>query len=109
MTHGKLKKGQEDAVYMRGVTSRSKKVAMKSSWLSVVTSNYKLTVSESVNDKPWLVDLKADPNELINVFDDPKYLTIREALKKNLLNYCNQFNEPRLKNKKIYDELQKSI
>ncbi len=109
MTHGKLKKGQEDAVYMRGVSSRSKKVAMKSSWLSVATSNYKLTVSESVNDKPWLVNLKADPNELINIFDDSRYLTIREALKKNLLNYCNQFNEPRLKNKKIYDELQKNI
>jgi arylsulfatase A-like enzyme len=39
-------------------------------WLSAITQRYKLVYSS--NEVPWLIDLKNDPNELTNLFGQPK-------------------------------------
>jgi hypothetical protein len=47
-------------------------------WAAVIRRNLKLVISRT--DVPWLYDLNADPFEVENMFDKPKYATSREAL-----------------------------
>ncbi|WP_288647205.1 sulfatase [uncultured Parabacteroides sp.] len=96
----------DDAVFMRAITS--KKVnnnANRAMWVSVVTSRYKLTLSENVSDTPWLTDMEKDPDELVNCYGDPNYRETVVWLKKKLIEYGTRFKDPRIRNSKIEKEL----
>jgi arylsulfatase A-like enzyme len=60
--------GWEDITFIRstGRPGRGGNV-----WLSAVTEQYKLVYSS--NEEPWMIDLKNDPNELTNLFGQPKH------------------------------------
>ncbi len=64
------------------------------SWVSVVNNRYKLVVSQE--DKPWLFDLKRDPDELINFYQDPEYKSIGEKFQKELKKQMELYNEGKL-------------
>ena len=62
-----------------------------SAWISAVTANYKLVYSSA--DKPWLLDLKKDPKELENRFDDPQYREMAVNLTRQLLQYTQDHQD----------------
>jgi uncharacterized sulfatase len=68
-------------------------------WLAAVTDDYKLVFSP--NDRPWLFDLKREPDELTNFFDDPEYRDVVKRLSGELLRYCKTHNDPALENTQI--------
>lgn len=74
-------------------------------WISVTSERYKLIHSVEVNDKPWLIDRKADPKEMVNFYNDPAYATIRKELTEALVDYCRTHNEPKYENQKLRKEL----
>lgn len=47
-------------------------------WAAAIQRQYKLVISAA--GIPWLFDLKVDPFEMINFFDDPKYINTRILL-----------------------------
>lgn len=63
-------------------------------WFSAaIDSSRKLRVVR--NEKPWLMDIEADPDEITNFFDGPEYEDVKKRLAKELLNYnekCNVSN-----------------
>ena len=61
-------------------------------WVSAVNNQYKLVMSPL--DKPWLFDLKNDPDELVNFYNNPNYSEIAKSLKKELYVQMERFNEP---------------
>ncbi len=65
-----------------------------SRWVAAVDNRYKLVLSPS--DKPWLFDLKEDPDEIVNYYNNPEYKTIGERLMKELYKQMETFNEPLL-------------
>jgi len=60
-------------------------------WLAAVSSHYKFVISRS--DRPWLIDLKNDPNEVVNLFGDPKYAKIAAQMRAGLVQYVRQHND----------------
>jgi len=67
-------------------------------WVAAVNNRYKIVLSPS--DKPWLFDLKTDPDELINFYNNPEYREIAQKMEKVLYEQMEKFNEP-LKKKSI--------
>jgi len=61
-------------------------------WVAAVNNRYKLVLSPK--DKPWLFDLKEDPDELTNFYNDPAYKKIGEALMTELYKQMAAYNEP---------------
>ena len=55
-------------------------------------NQYKLVMSPL--DKPWLFDLKNDPDELVNFYNNPNYSEIAKSLKKELYVQMERYNEP---------------
>jgi uncharacterized sulfatase len=55
----------------------------KSRWAAAVTLRYKLVFSS--RDHPWLFDLKEDPDELNNYFNEPGYEDIQKELSDALI------------------------
>jgi arylsulfatase A-like enzyme len=68
-------------------------------WLCAVTSDFKLVHSKQ--DVPWLFDLKNDPDELTNFYEDPQYSAVVENLTTELIAYCKKYNDPRLEDPKM--------
>ena len=66
-------------------------------WVAAVNNQYKLVMSPL--DKPWLFDLKKDPDELINFYNNPNYVNIAKTLKKELYFQMERYNEPLKKSK----------
>lgn len=64
-------------------------------WVAAVNNQYKLVLSP--NDKPWLFDLKKDPDELINFYNQSKYSAVAEKMTKELYKQMKLYNEPLLK------------
>ena len=64
-------------------------------WVAAVDHRYKLVLSAA--DKPWLYDLKKDPNELTNVSEDPLYRETLIRMKSQLVKLMKNHNEPALK------------
>jgi arylsulfatase A-like enzyme len=58
----------------------------RSPWLCAVTSKYKLVFSE--NERPWLIDTDADPNELTNLIDAPDHKERIAKMTKALSDYA---------------------
>ncbi len=63
-----------------------------SNWVAAVNNRYKLVLSPS--DKPWLFDLKKDPDELINFYNDPKYQAVVRKFKAELLRQMILYKDP---------------
>ncbi len=61
-------------------------------WVAAVNNRYKLVLSPK--DKPWLFDLKTDPDELTNFYNDPVYKVIGEELMTELFKQMELYNEP---------------
>lgn len=63
-------------------------------WVAAVDNRYKLILSKS--DAPWLIDLKEDPDEVVNVYKNPKYADIVKRLQPELFKLMNKYKEPAL-------------
>jgi arylsulfatase A-like enzyme len=63
-------------------------------WVAAVDHRYKLVLSSS--DRPWLFDLKKDPDELINFYGNPEYAAVGKRLKHELVRQMKAFEEPAL-------------
>lgn len=106
-----LPEGVDDAVFMRAITPKiasdwdESATANRAKWISVVTPQYKLTLSENAWDAPWLSDLEKDPDELENCYGKKDYQKVVLQLKKKLFDYGTRFNDPRIKVPKIEKEL----
>jgi len=66
-------------------------------WVAAVNNQYKLVLSP--RDTPWLFDLKNDPNELVNQYNNPKFKEIAETLQKELYAQMKKYKEPLAKSK----------
>jgi len=51
----------------------------------------------STNDSPWLYDLKKDPLEMINRYDEEAYKEIGEELMTSLKAQMIKYDEPHLR------------
>lgn len=91
----------DDIAFLRGTGGGG-----RGSWLAAVTPRYKLVVSAV--DEPWLFDLEQDPDELVNVFGKADYQQVSRELSKRLLEYARTYNDPRLKNDRIRNDLKTS-
>ena len=60
-------------------------------FLAAIDSRYKLRVSG--NEEPWLLDIEADPDEIVNYFASPEYEDVKKRLARELLVYNEKFNE----------------
>ena len=98
---GKTPVGWEDIIFVRG-TGKDEK-----NWIAAITKRYKLVYAP--NDKPWLFDLEKDPDELVNFYDDAKYLDITKKMAKSLLEYGDKYNDPRVKHESIKSQLKNRI
>ncbi len=85
----------KDVAFLRGTGKRG--------WLCAVTDDYKLVYSPQ--DRPWLFDLKSDPDELTNFFDDPQYREVVKRLTGELAKYCKQYDDPTGEDPKINAEM----
>lgn len=63
-------------------------------WTMATDGRYKLVLS--CKDTPWLFDLKVDPEERKNFYNDPKYKEVVDKIQKELLKQMKQYKEPAL-------------
>ena len=61
-------------------------------WAGVMIGDIRLVVSRA--DIPWLFDLRTDPFEVINFFDDPQYETIQKSLMDDLYVALDEYDIP---------------
>lgn len=94
-----------NAVFMRGPESRLGEGKNKS-WLTIVTQRYKLTLSEVESDKPWLTDMKKDPNELVNEYYNPDYQQVVKNLTNMLYKYGKEWDDKRINSETIKKEIE---
>lgn len=66
-------------------------------WVATVNNQYKFVMSPS--DKPWLFDLKRDPDELVNYYKDPAYKEIAQKMQQELYAQMKKYKEPLSKSK----------
>jgi uncharacterized sulfatase len=78
---------EDHIAYIRATT-------MSPPWVAAVSDDYKLVLSNQ--DSPWLFDLKKDPDELINYYDDKAYKRIRETMTEALKKEMKDASEPAL-------------
>ena len=64
----------------------------EANWLAAVDGRYKLIVS--TKDQPWLMDLEADPDELLNFFGRPGTDGPTKRLAASLQEYAESTNDP---------------
>jgi uncharacterized sulfatase len=61
-------------------------------WLAAITDRYKLVIGK--NEKPWLIDLEKDPDEVINFYSKSGYESTRARLTKELKRLLVQTEDP---------------
>ncbi|WP_189361600.1 sulfatase-like hydrolase/transferase [Algibacter mikhailovii] len=61
-------------------------------WVAAVNNQYKLVLSPK--DKPWLFDLKRDPDELVNYYNDEAYSAIAKKMEAELYAQMEKYKEP---------------
>lgn len=69
-------------------------------WVAAVNNRYKLVLDKKT--EPWLFDLKSDPNEMTNQFNNPAYAAIADRFMAELLAQLERYDEPGLKQNKPY-------
>ena len=89
--------------FIRG-TSRD---VNKSGWVAVVTDDHKLVYSPQ--DRPWLFDLKKEPEELTNFFSHPEYRDTVERLTGELIEYCKRYDDPAGEDPKMKSEMTAAV
>jgi arylsulfatase A-like enzyme len=72
-------------------------------WLSAVTSRFKLVISKS--DKPWLIDLQADPSEVVNLYGQSKHNLLIRQLTEELRDYARKHDDPHVRIPEIRQQL----
>jgi len=88
-----------DITFLRGTGNAN--------WIASVTNDHKLVFAP--NEKPWLFDLKNDPNELKNYFNDPAYRQVVKHLSKALATYGQQHNDPSYHNDPVKQAVTNAI
>ena len=83
--------GLETATYIRGVMSP---LGPPPYWVAAITDRYKLVIGK--NEKPWLIDLEKDPDELTNFYAEPEYEAIASRLTAELKSLLTQTKDPAL-------------
>jgi uncharacterized sulfatase len=78
-----------------------------STWIMAVTDRYKLVISAS--SKPWMFDLQRDPDEMINMLDNPAYRETASQLGKAMKNYVETFDDPMKNSAKAMSDIQWAI
>jgi len=73
-----------DMAFLRSTTGQR--------WLCAVSDRYKLVFSK--NERPWLMDLKTDPEEAFNHIDKESLSPIIRSMTQSLLNYCTAEGDP---------------
>ena len=69
-------------------------------WVAAVSNRYKLVLDKT--EKPWLIDLEKDPDELVNQYNNPEYKEVAKRLQDELFKQMKQFEEPGLENSRPY-------
>ena len=95
----------EDIIFVRGTGKRDNKPDIN--WLSSITDRYKLIYSPQ--DEPWLIDLKNDPNELINQYSNSEYDRVIADMSRAMITYGHTYNDPRVDHPKFKAELEAAI
>ncbi|WP_419188360.1 sulfatase [Stieleria bergensis] len=72
-------------------------------WVAVVDDRYKLILS--VNDSPWLLDNREDPDEILNFYLRPGTAGVAERLAKQMQQYAKRTNDPWYDHPKIKSAL----
>jgi len=72
----------------------------KARWAAAVMDGFKLVISR--NDVPWLFNLKEDPHEIFNYYNDPKFSEILVYLQDALLAEIKEHKWPIFKNQSLY-------
>lgn len=98
---GKAPAGWEDVAFLRGTGGPEE------NWLAAVSSRYKLVLAPS--DEPWLFDLEADPDELVNRFRDPACREVVRHLAQALLAYGDRCRDPRVGVPRIRADLEWAV
>ena len=62
-------------------------------WVAAVTKQHKIVYKKG--DQPWLYDLKNDPDELTNFYNDKKYAAVVKKMSAALIEYGKKYNDPR--------------
>ena len=79
----------EDIAFVRSTSQPGK---ASSGWISAITARFKLVYSS--NEEPWLIDLKADPNELTNLFGQPAHKEKARWMTERLVAYGKAHDDP---------------
>ena len=95
---GEAPAGWKDVAFMRSTNN---------GWICATSDQHKLVLDP--HGRPWLFDLKRDPDELINFFTDKNYREIVRDLSKDLLAYGKKFNDPVIDFKPIKADLDWAI
>jgi arylsulfatase A-like enzyme len=96
-TRGRPPEGWKDITFVRGTGGAD------ANWLAAFTSRYKLIVSPA--DRPWLIDMTEDPDELRNYCFDPGYRDIVRGLAGELIAYGKTYRDSRAADPKIVADL----
>ncbi len=104
-TTGRTPKSWNDITFIRGTGHISGKD--DNNWLAAVTKRHKLVYSPG--DDPWLFDLQKDPDELTNFYNNPDYKETAQKLAKQLIEYSQKYNDPRIEQKDIKKQLNKLL
>jgi hypothetical protein len=72
-------------------------------WLSAVTARFKLVISAS--DKPWFIDLQADPGEVVNLYGQSKHNLLIRRLTEELRDYARKHDDPHVRIPAIRQQL----
>lgn len=106
-----LPRKYKDVVFMRARTAPLKRdgaivslLAGRFEWMAAVTPDYKLVYSVNPSDKPCLFDLRRDPGELVNCFEDADYKKVVRMMTRELVDYGKKYDDPRMKIEKIVCE-----
>jgi len=86
-----------DELFNRKLINERKQVRLmtdskQSIWAAAVDRQYKLVVSRS--SPPYLFDMKEDPDEVVNYYEDPRYNNITSELKNELYEGIAKYNLP---------------
>lgn len=97
----KSRESWKNIAFMRGTDSRQ---GPAKNWVSVVYGNLKLTLSDIPQDEPWLTDLKKDPDELVNEYNNKDYQSDVSFLLNELKKYGEREKDIRINSEKIQKE-----
>ena len=67
------------------IRSTGKPGQIGNAWIAAITKRYKLVLS--TNEDPWLIDVASDPNELTNLFAQPKFKPLIRKLATHIAKY----------------------